>query len=681
MDIKEHGYILIFRVIAACSSIVLIGLISTLWVREGWGSEWKRVQHASIQLVNESGDTFSYSPSVEQGTHLRQLVLTELGRTDRCITCHTGIEDPRFITARQPYRHHGGDYLAWHPVEQYGCTVCHGGQGRAVTIHEAFGKEPAANWNTPLLEYPYIQASCGKCHAVIFSPRQMLLGTGVFIQGQAIFNREGCLGCHKARGVGGTIGPDLTQQGEKTKHEYRFQNIKGEQTVSNWMKEHFKDPEMVSPGSRMLKIDLPEKDIEALVTFVMGLVKPAIPFNYISAATLDELKGIRSELTGRMVFDFCCSACHGKSGEGKDYASYKTGIPSIGNRDFVRVASEDFIRFTLVNGRGRRDMASWLPRYSGLFSSEIDSLVRRIREEKPVSTDYRSTAALQGSVVAGQVIFRNHCETCHGESGSGGLATGINNRDFIRIAGDRFIYQTIIAGRNNTAMPSWSHFDDRQMADLLAFIRSWGSYQASIPIMVSADRDITRGEQRFHYLCSRCHGLHGEGDTGPAILNSNFLSAAEDNYLYRTIAGGRSHTAMFGWSTPLTGDQQLGWEEIGDILAYMRSVHDKQWDYIYQGSNPGNKVSGSHVFRAHCAECHGRGGEGTAAPALNNQEFLNAATNGYILATVTLGREGTRMPSWGQQTVNRPALSVQDREDVAAFIRSFQKIKIRYRLD
>jgi len=94
-----------------------------------------------------------------------------------------------------------------------------------------------------------------------------------------------------------------------------------------------------------------------------------------------------------------------------------------------------------------------------------------------------------------------------------------------------------------------------------------------------------------------------------------------------------------------------------------------------------NKASDRHIFEANCVTCHGRTGEGITAPALNNQEFLNAATNGYILATVTLGREGTRMPSWGQQTVNRPALSVQDREDVAAFIRSFQKIKIRYRLD
>ena len=73
-----------------------------------------------------------------------------------------------------------------------------------------------------------------------------------------------------------------------------------------------------------------------------------------------------------------CSSCHGKSGEGKDYEDYKTGVPAPGNYDFVRVASDEMIRFTILHGRGDRQMASWLPLYSGLKEAEIDSIVRRI---------------------------------------------------------------------------------------------------------------------------------------------------------------------------------------------------------------------------------------------------------------------------------------------------------------
>ena len=123
----------------------------------------------------------------------------------------------------------------------------------------------------------------------------------VFLRGKTIFSQEGCLGCHQARGVGGILGPDLTEQGEKTKHEYSFQNISGEQSVSNWLKEHFSDPEMVSPGSQMLRINLEENELEALATFVMGLSKPDIPFDYFTMATLNEFKGIRKYMKGEQV--------------------------------------------------------------------------------------------------------------------------------------------------------------------------------------------------------------------------------------------------------------------------------------------------------------------------------------------------------------------------------------------
>ena len=134
--------------------------------------------------------------------------------------------------------------------------------------------------------------------------------------------------------MGGILGPDLTEQGEKTRHEYSFQNISGEQTISNWLKEHFRDPEMVSPGSQMLKINLEEEDLVALATFVMGLAKPDIPFEYFSMVTLNEFKGNREPLEGGTGFSYICSACHGKGGEGKNYNDFKTGVPAIGNPDF-----------------------------------------------------------------------------------------------------------------------------------------------------------------------------------------------------------------------------------------------------------------------------------------------------------------------------------------------------------
>ena len=101
-------------------------------------------------------------------------------------------------------------------------------------------------------------------------------------------------------------------------------------------------------------------------------------------------------------------------------------------------------------------------------------------------------------------------------------------------------------------------------------------------------------------------------------------------------------------------------------------------EYIFTGSNPGNPVNGEELFKKHCSECHGDQGEGKIAPGLNNQEFLSAASNGYLLATISIGRNGTQMPSWGYQNDEYPVLSTKEREDIVAFIRSWQRIHIGF---
>jgi mono/diheme cytochrome c family protein len=86
---------------------------------------------------------------------------------------------------------------------------------------------------------------------------------------------------------------------------------------------------------------------------------------------------------------------------------------------------------------------------------------------------------------------------------------------------------------------------------------------------------------------------------------------------------------------------------------------------------------GGSLFQELCIECHGRLGEGLQAPALYNQEFLNAATNGYIYATISLGRNGTDMPSWGRGSDKYRALNSQERHDIVAYLRQWQKVVIK----
>jgi len=681
MDEQKYRHRAQYLVLIGAGTLLL--LLFGAWFTEGMNKEWRKVQKEYAGILKERAEA-GYG-DLERG--IFQVDLPAFNRSDRCISCHHGLEDPSMQDLPQPHTSHPGNFLMDHPVQQYGCTICHGGQPGALSYEEAKGHLDETHWPYPILEQPYIQASCGKCHLAIFSEQEMdrqendpagpMGGMEVFLKGKTIFSAEGCLGCHQARGVGGILGPDLTEQGEKTKHEYSFQNVQGEQTISNWLKEHFRDPEMVSPGSQMLRIDLDEGEMEALATFVMGLAKPDIPFEYFSMATLNEFKGHRELLNGKAGFAYLCSACHGKRGEGKGYEEFKTGIPAIGNPDFLRVASTDYIRFTIEKGRSLRQMGSWAKNVSGLNPAELDGIAIELKQEVRRDSS-RDFSGLQESSNRGGALYDQFCMACHGEEGKGDVAVALNQDGLLGKASDQFIMETMLNGRGNTAMPAWSVLSNQQLVDLQAHIKSWQTKRVSPASVLLPEPDLEQGALRYHFLCSRCHGEFGEGETGPAIINRDFLEAADNKLLYETIALGRPHTAMFGWSTDLYNQEKLDRQDISNIIGHMRSGAEADLSYVYQGSNPGQSRDGALLFEKHCAGCHGTSGEGLKAPALNNQELLSASSNGYLLATVTLGRSGTAMPSWGYGDDEHQILSGNERLDLVAYLRSFQRIRIKF---
>ncbi|MEZ5070204.1 MAG: c-type cytochrome [Bacteroidales bacterium] len=663
---NEQTYIRRMQMVSFGGALILLVLLVLAWTAGASGKEWRRVQKEQAEAV----------PGLETG--IREIGLPGLGTTDRCVTCHPVLEDPRFDGNRPPLAAHPGAFLTDHPVDDYGCTVCHGGQGRALNKREAFAQDPGVHWPHPMLEQPFIQSSCGRCHLALFPGESgpsgdTLSGTGVLARGRDIFAREGCLGCHIARGVGGILGPDLTRQGEKTRHDYSFENVEGEQSISHWLKEHFRDPETVSPGSQMLKVDLAEEELDALATLVMGLSKPDMPLDYFSLEVLKEFKGTRHDLNGETAFQTLCSACHGKRGEGKDYATYRVGVPSLGNVDFQRLVSREYLRFTLEQGRSLRQMGTWSTDVSGLRSAETADLVGWLKygigravEAKPAE-----------SAEAGSDLYARHCATCHGDNGQGGIGVALNQDGLLHVATDDMLRTTLAQGRGNTAMPGWQLLGDEALDRLVAWVRTWGTYRHVFFPDLPEGRE-KEGSLLFHFSCSRCHGEFGEGGTGPAVVNRDFLAAAPDPFLVRTISEGRAHTAMFGWTSELVGGDRLDLQDLADLLAFLRARATEDPDYIHSGANPGSQDPGSLGYARLCAECHGNSGEGTRAPALNNQELLNAASNGYLLGTITLGRSGTPMPSWGYATTNRAALDPKERTDLVAFLRSWQKIRIPF---
>jgi ubiquinol-cytochrome c reductase cytochrome b subunit len=77
--------------------------------------------------------------------------------------------------------------------------------------------------------------------------------------GRALYERLGCVGCHRIHGEGGAVGPDLSYVGD--------------QRDRDWLIRHFRDPQSTSPGSIMPKFPLNEQELNDLTAYMLSLKK------------------------------------------------------------------------------------------------------------------------------------------------------------------------------------------------------------------------------------------------------------------------------------------------------------------------------------------------------------------------------------------------------------------------
>lgn len=79
-------------------------------------------------------------------------------------------------------------------------------------------------------------------------------------KGKELFAQKKCSMCHKIEGVGGKMGPDLSDEGNKGRNE-------------EWLVKFFKDPKSVSPEAKMRPVKATDEELKALAAYVMSLKK------------------------------------------------------------------------------------------------------------------------------------------------------------------------------------------------------------------------------------------------------------------------------------------------------------------------------------------------------------------------------------------------------------------------
>jgi mono/diheme cytochrome c family protein/rhodanese-related sulfurtransferase len=150
------------------------------------------------------------------------------------------------------------------------------------------------------------------------------------------------------------------------------------------------------------------------------------------------------------------------------------------------------------------------------------------------------------------------------------------------------------------------------------------------------------GKGLYLALCKQCHGADARGyaaDHAPSLVNPTFLESASDDFLRRSIAGGRPGTSMGAYGKARGGP--LDDAAVDRMVRFLRE----------QGPPPqtlpavaaGDPAIGAAIYARRCITCHGDARTRGEAASLVNVGFLADASDAFVRHAIVHGRPGTKM--------------------------------------
>jgi mono/diheme cytochrome c family protein len=236
---------------AAISVLLLVSL--AIAPGKDYFSDWRHFQKLFLKLATQRQNG-TLVRSFQAG--IRQTWIPKLGVTDRCETCHVNLSGTLLGASSQPFRKHPP---MPHDLNEFGCVMCHRGQGAATTVDEAH--YATAAWEQPLLPARYLEASCGQCHL------GGLEGTPRLNQGRQMLSSYGCTHCHLVTQPDGNVmqpdddPPPLVHISEKTTREWIFA----------WIK----NPQAYAASATMPNFQLNDQDAADIASFLVAQSTPS----------------------------------------------------------------------------------------------------------------------------------------------------------------------------------------------------------------------------------------------------------------------------------------------------------------------------------------------------------------------------------------------------------------------
>jgi mono/diheme cytochrome c family protein len=400
------------RVSFAIASVAFVAVLAVSPVKD-YFEEWKRYEKDYVRFAQTRPDTKHLLADFHSG--IDQIWLPEMKVVDRCTTCHQGITQTSLsdFSVAQPFRAHP---VIPHSAKEWGCAICHRGQGPATEVAEAH--ETTLAWEQPILPTKYIQASCGSCH------RGDIPQTPQLNRGRQLLSELNCAGCHRMQEIQrpAMLGPDLSNVGNKVTREWIYKWLKEPHVVVDASGNTVVDGYETEEEPRMPQFRLNDQEITALSAYLSSLKShPFEPYKFDPrvVAALEKRPDL-AELGQERFRQMFCTTCHSLAVTRGDETKLIGG--DIGP-ELTKVASKvnpDWLITWL------RDPQSYLPhalmpRYQ--WSDEDLYKVTQYINEKLTDPDLLTnvpqleTASPQDIQLGQRLFLEKGCASCHALEG------------------------------------------------------------------------------------------------------------------------------------------------------------------------------------------------------------------------------------------------------------------------